>query len=79
MDISQVKAVYRTAIDPRAHDCESQDWWDAVAEEVQAVVSATDTAIAARVIDWWHSDWEAVGDTPTRAASRIRRAVALIK
>jgi hypothetical protein len=76
MDLSQAKAVYRSAIDPRALDSEGSDWWNDVAKEIRAVVAAADTATAATVISWWHADWRSIGDTPARAALRIRRAAA---
>jgi hypothetical protein len=74
MDLEQVKTVYRAAIDPTARDGEGTSWWAAVAAEVTAVVDAPDTQAAAGVIAWWHNDWRTVGDSPARAALRIRRA-----
>jgi hypothetical protein len=45
-----------------------------LAAEVQSVVDAPDARAAAAIINWWHDDWSAIGDTPTRAARRIRPA-----
>ncbi|EPJ2934316.1 MULTISPECIES: exonuclease domain-containing protein [Pseudomonas] len=33
----QIKAVYRSAIDPNARDSEGMDWWEAVGAEIRAV------------------------------------------
>ena len=68
------KAIYRAAIDTRAHDHEGVAWWDEVVAEVQAVAAAPDTRHAAALIAWWHADWRAIGDTPVQAAQRLRRA-----
>lgn len=74
MNFDQAKAIYRAAIDPMALDAEGDAWWGEVAREVEIVVSAPDTASAAAHIAWWHADWRAIGDTPVRAAQRLRRA-----
>ncbi|CAM3374857.1 hypothetical protein CBM2609_P80008 [Cupriavidus taiwanensis] len=77
MDIPRdtVKAIYRSAIDPRASDGEGAAWWDAVAAEVLAVARAEmNNAAAAAIIAWWHHDWSQVSDSPKAAAARIRRA-----
>ena len=68
------KADYRAAIDAGALDREGAAWWGEVVAEVQAVVASPDTRSAAALIAWWHPDWRAVGDTPARAAGRLRRA-----
>lgn len=72
--LSQVKEIYRAAIDPTARDDEGENWWFAVAREVAAVVGADSVATASEVIAWWHHDWSVVGDSPRGAAGRIRRA-----
>lgn len=48
----------------------------AIHAEMILVLSARTSAEAAKVIAWWHSDWEwqAVGDSPKAAAQRIRAA-----
>lgn len=68
------KAIYRAAIDTGALDREGNAWWGEVVAEVQAVVAAPDTRTAAALIAWWHADWRSIGDTPARAAGRLRRA-----
>ena len=62
------------AIDAGALDREGAAWWDEVVAEVPAVVGAPDTRSAAALIVWWHAEWLAIGDTPARAAGRLRRA-----
>jgi len=74
LDLPTVKTVYRQAIDARARDAEGDSWWMEVAAEVQSVVDAPDARAAAAIINWWHDDWSAIGDTPARAARRIRTA-----
>ncbi|EMM8281136.1 hypothetical protein E4L81_34720 [Pseudomonas aeruginosa] len=68
----QIKAVYRSAIDPNARDSEGMDWWEAVGAEIRAVISAPTAKEASMVIAWWHHDWCTVADTPLKAAQRIR-------
>jgi len=74
LDLPTVKTVYRQAIDARARDAEGDSWWMEVAAEVQSVVDTFDAREAAAIINWWHDDWSAIGDTPARAARRIRTA-----
>ena len=78
MNLAQAKTVYRAAIDSKARDSEGHEWWSLVAEEMRAVAVAHDSATAAEAISWWHADWRSIGDTPTRAAQRIRRAAARV-
>ncbi|AVA38079.1 hypothetical protein ACUXAV_004939 [Cupriavidus metallidurans] len=73
------KAIYRTAIDRKAHDAEGVAWWAGVVAEVAAVIRADNVSAAAQVILWWHADWTEVGDTARAAASRIRRAARNLK
>ncbi|KVV07442.1 hypothetical protein [Burkholderia ubonensis] len=72
--LDAAKAIYRSAIDPRASDRESAEWWDEVADEVRDVVAARTVDEAAIVIAWWHRDWSLGSDTPRAPAMRIRRA-----
>lgn len=74
ISIEQVKAIYRQAIDTNARDGEGADWWAVVALEVVAVIRAPRGAEAAKLISWWHSDWEwtQIGDSAIEAANRIR-------
>jgi hypothetical protein len=65
--------IYRRAIDQSAHAGEGAAWWAEVQAELEAVIAAPTTAAAAGVIAWWHQVCRDVGDTPARAASRIRR------
>ncbi len=74
LTLDQVKSIYRSAIDPKVSDFEEQDWWHAVADEVQRVVASETVEEASRVIKWWHDDWSCVNDSPKRAAQRIRTA-----
>ncbi|HGN1515725.1 MULTISPECIES: hypothetical protein [Pseudomonas] len=74
LPLEQVKAVYRAAIDPDVKNTEGASWWQAVAAEVRAVISAPTAKAAGEIITWWHREWSAVGDHPTRAAQRLRSA-----
>lgn len=74
LTMEQVKSIYRSAIDRQASDFEDQDWWDAVADEVQRVVACETVDDASNLIKWWHDDWTCVNDSPKRAARRIRTA-----
>ncbi|WP_017519998.1 hypothetical protein ACQCLI_32180 (plasmid) [Pseudomonas nitroreducens] len=74
LTLEQVKAIYRAAIDPDVKDTEGSSWWQAVTAEVQAVTSAPTAKAAGEIIAWWHREWSAVGDHPTRAAQRLRSA-----
>lgn len=74
LSLDRAKAIYRTAVDPRASDAESAAWWDEVADEMRDVVAARTIADAAQVIEWWHHDWTIVSDTARDAAKRIRLA-----
>ena len=74
LTLDQVKSIYRSAIDPKVSDLEEQDWWNAVADEVQRVVASETVEEASKVIKWWHDDWSYVNDSPKRAAQRIRTA-----
>jgi len=74
LTVAQAKAIYRCAIDFRAHDGEGADWWESVREEMQSVVGASALQDAVAVIDWWHHDWSQIVDSPRAAAKRIRVA-----
>lgn len=74
LPLERAKAIYRTAVDPRALDTEGEDWWSSVHAELNQVIAARTAAEAAQVIAWWHYDWSMVGDTPKAAAQRIRAA-----
>jgi hypothetical protein len=69
---------YQRAIDKTAGAGEGAAWWATVQAELEAVIAAPTTAAAADVIVWWHHVWKDVGDTPARAASRIRRHAASV-
>ncbi|MFD1559621.1 hypothetical protein ACFSHT_28935 [Paraburkholderia silviterrae] len=73
LSFDEIRTLYRQAIDPRASDHEPSVWWDAVAEEMREVMSASTDREAAALIEWWHNDWTSVSDTPVAAARRIRR------
>ena len=68
------KAVYRAAVDARASDSEGEAWWSDVHAELREVVAARTAGEAAKVIAWWHHDWQLVDDTPKAVALRIRAA-----
>ena len=72
--VDQVKTLYRESIDPYANDSEGADWWASVAADVAAVIKAPSDRNAARVISWWHSEWEweQIGDTAADTAKRLR-------
>ncbi|WP_374626430.1 hypothetical protein [Pandoraea sp.] len=72
--LDRTKAIYRTAIDPRASGAESGARWVEVADEMRDVIAARTIADAAQVIEWWHHDWTSVSDTAREAAKRIRLA-----
>jgi hypothetical protein len=72
----QAMLIYQRAIDKSAGAGEGEAWWSNVHAELQAVIAAPTTAAAAGAIAWWHRVWKDVADTPTRAASRIRRHAA---
>ena len=69
----QAIQIYQGAVDPTVGADQGAEWWAEVRAELDAVVSAPDTATAADIIAWWHHDWSLVGQTPKRVASRIRR------
>ncbi|CAN7649244.1 hypothetical protein LJR129_005061 [Acidovorax sp. LjRoot129] len=74
LSIDQAKQVYRAAIDAKVSDAEGDDWWMAVTKEVRDVCASRSVKAGAAVIEWWHHDWSAVGDTSKAAAQRIRQA-----
>lgn len=65
--------IYQPAIDKTAGAGEGAAWWEEVQAELEAVIVAPTAAAAAELVAWWHQVWKDVGDTPARAASRIRR------
>lgn len=73
MTQDEAMLIYQRAIDKTASADEGAAWWANVRAELEAVIAAPTTAAAAEVIAWWHQVWKDVGDTPARAASRIRR------
>lgn len=75
--LDQAMLIYQRAIDKTADAGEGTAWWAEVQAELEAVIAAPTTA-AAGVIAWWHQVWKDVGDTPARAASRIRRHAASV-
>lgn len=74
--LEHVKELYREAVDPCASENEGADWWASVAADVVAVIKARSDRNAARVISWWHSEWEwkQIGDTAADTAKRLRNA-----
>lgn len=74
----QTMLIYQRAIDKTAGAGEGADWWAEAQTELEAVITAPTTAAAAGVIAWWHQVWKDVGDTPARAAGRIRRHAASV-
>lgn len=80
MNIDQVMTIYHAAVDPSATAAEGLDWWREVQVEVLAVIAAPTKTAAAAVIAWWKSpyEWAQCGDSPTRAAGRIRQAAKAI-
>jgi hypothetical protein len=78
MTRDQAMLIYQRAIDRGADAGEGAAWWAEVQAELEAVIAAPTTAAAAGVIAWWHQVWKDVGDTPARAASRIRRHAASV-
>lgn len=78
LTLNQAMLIYQRAIDKTAGAGEGAAWWAEVQVELEAVIAAPTTAAAAGVIAWWHQVWNDVGDTPARAASRIRRHAASV-
>lgn len=78
MRLSQAIEIYQRAIDPTKGVEQGSDWWAEVEAELSAVVAAPTTTAGSDVIAWWHNDWRQVGDTPTRAAGRIRKHAARV-
>lgn len=78
LTLDQAMLIYQRAIDKSAGAGEGGAWWADVQAELEAVITAPTTAAAADVIAWWHHVWNDVGDTPTRAAGRIRRHAASV-
>lgn len=76
--LDQAMLIYQRAIDKSADIGGGAAWWANVQAELEAVIAALTTAAAAGVIGWWHQVWKNVGDTPARAASRIRRHAASV-
>lgn len=74
----QTILIYQRAIDKSVDTGEGAAWWTNVQAELEAVIAAPNAAAAAGVIVWWHKVWNDVGDTPTRAAGRIRRHAATV-
>ncbi len=74
MNLDHAISIYNEAIKPTAPAANGRDWWHQVHAELEAVVAAPTNAAAGAIIDWWHHDWSMVGDSPTRAAGRIRKA-----
>ncbi len=71
VDKNWLRLIYRSAIDESV-ESNSVHWWSKVYAELQEVIRANSDEDAAKVIDWWHSDWSLVGDTALQAAQRIR-------
>ena len=78
MTENQAIQIYQQAIDATMGSDQGASWWAEVSAELLAVVAAPTTAAAGEVIAWWHSDWRQVGDSPVRAAGRIRRHAARV-
>jgi len=78
LTLDQAVLICQRAIDKTADAGEGAAWWAEVQAELKAVIAAPDTAVAAALIAWWHQVWKDVGDTPARAASRIRRHAASV-
>lgn len=78
LTLDQAMIIYQRVIDSTAGAGEGAAWWAEVTTELEAVVTAPTTAAAADIIAWWHQVWKDVGDTPARAAGRIRRHAASV-
>lgn len=76
--LDQAMMIYQRAIDSTADVGEGAAWWADVQAELEAVVASPTTAAAGDIIAWWHQFRKAVGDTPARAAGRIRRHAASV-
>lgn len=78
LTLDQAMLIYRLAIDKTAGAGEGAAWWAEVQAELEAVIVAPTTATAEDVIAWWHQVLKDVGDTPARAAGRIRQHAASV-
>lgn len=78
LTLDQAMLIYQRAIDKTAGAGEGATWWTEVRVELEAVIAAPTTSAAADIIAWWHQVWKDVGDTPARAAGRIRRHAASV-
>ena len=78
LTLDQTMLIYQRAINSSADAGEGAAWWAEVQAELEAVIAAPTTGAAAGVIAWWHQVWKDVGDTPARAASRIRKHAASV-
>ena len=76
LTLDQTMLIYQRAIDKTAGAGEGAAWLAKVRSELEALIAAPTTAAATVVIAWWHRVWTDVGDTPSRAAIRIRRHAA---
>lgn len=78
ISFDQAMLIYQRAIDSTAGAGEGPAWWTEVQAELEAVIAAPTSAAAAAIIALWHQVWKGVGDTPARAAGRIRRHAASV-
>lgn len=78
LTLDQTMLIYQCAIDRSAGAGEGSAWWKEVQTELEAVIAAPSATSAADIIAWWHQVWKDVGDTPVRAAGRIRRHAASV-
>jgi hypothetical protein len=71
-----VMRVYTEAVEKTCPAANGRDWCLEVQREVTEVVAAKTNKEAGLIIEWWHHNWSAFNDTPTRAAGRNRRVAA---
>lgn len=72
----QAIQIYKSAVDSTMGAEQGAQWWAVVIAELDAVIAAPDSTVAAGIIAWWHHDWSTVDQTPKRVAGRIRRQAA---
>ncbi len=74
----QAIRIYQSAVDASMGAEQGAQWWADVSAELDAVIAAPDSMVAAGIIAWWHHDWSMLGQTSKRVAGRIRRQAAQV-
>lgn len=70
MTLERAKQIYISAGGPDDYDDKN---WEAIREEMAAVVAAESDEAAGKLIEWWGC-WESRGELPEHFARRVRKA-----